>query len=110
MLGITMMIEAKEIIDAPEEFKHFCDNPNCPNHKLELNDERHYHDCESSAITVGSICGILQTHAYSVDIKTNYRLTGFFRKKVIYDVEKKIYYFCDICNFMTTFLKHTECS
>jgi hypothetical protein len=45
------------------EFKHFCDNPNCPNNKLEMNDEKHYHiDIDEGS--VGGICGILKTHSY----------------------------------------------
>ena len=48
------MISKKE-----KEFKHFCDNPNCPNHELELNDENHHHD------GIGSICGILKTHQHT---------------------------------------------
>ena len=40
-----------------KEFKHFCDNPNCPNHNLELNYEKHYHsdDIISEAVSKGLI-------------------------------------------------------
>ena len=46
-----------------KEFIHFCDNPNCPNHKLKMNYERHYYiDLDEGAI--GGVCGILKTHLY----------------------------------------------
>jgi len=79
-----------------KEVKHFCDNPNCPNHMLELNDEKHYHDVGSSAITVGSICGILKTHPYKVKkvIPISHRL--FFTCS--HEVITKTFHFCDICH------------
>ena len=87
-----------------DEFKHFCDNMECPNHSLELNDERHYHTGTDGC--VGGICGILQTHSYPVEVKTNYRDEGaLFRQKFVYDIEKKVYHFCDICNSMIKIYK-----
>jgi len=43
---------------------HFCENPICPNHNLELNDENHYHDTDADV--TGSICGILRTYPYAI--------------------------------------------
>ena len=80
-----------------KEIKHFCDNPNCPNHMLELNDEKHYHDVESSAITVGSICGILKTHPYYVKKVIPVGLT-FMGRGFSHKVITKTFHFCDICH------------
>lgn len=38
------MIEPEKVIKTSEEFKYFCDNPNCTNHKLELNSERNNYE------------------------------------------------------------------
>jgi len=84
-----------------KEFKHFCDNPNCPNHKLEMNDEKHYHidkDC------VGGICGILKTHRYYhkrvIPNKNTFLSRGFS-----HIVVEKEFYFCDNCKTAIDFYK-----
>jgi hypothetical protein len=89
-----------------EGFKNFCDNGTCPNHNLELNAERHYHIGSDPAF--GGICGILRTHPYAVEIKTNYRYKGIFANELIYDLETKVYHFCDNCNSMLEFYKYAE--
>ena len=82
-----------------KEVKHFCDNPKCPNHMLELNNEKHYHDVESSAITVGSICGILKTHPYYVKkVIPNIKTKAFLFKTCSHKVITKTFHFCDICH------------
>ena len=82
-----------------KEIKHFCDNPKCPNHNLAFRDDMHYHDVESSAITVGSICGILKTHPYIVKkvvpISKSY---AFIFKTTSHKVITKTFHFCDICH------------
>ncbi len=79
-----------------KEFKHFCDNPDCPNYDLELNDEKHYHD---DHVIVGSICGILKSHLYTIKKQRNKEVSKFiFWKKIIKEDFIKEIYLCDICN------------
>jgi len=76
-----------------KEFKHFCDNPKCPNHNLELNDEKHYHD------EIGSICGILKTHPYYIKkVIPIMDSKGFIFSSCSHKVIEKTFYFCDICH------------
>jgi hypothetical protein len=79
-----------------KEFTHFCDNPNCPNYDLELNDEKHYHD---DHVIVGAICGILKTHPYKVKKVIPIVQTGYFMfRTTSHTVVEKTFHFCDICH------------
>ncbi len=79
-----------------KEFIHFCDNPNCPNYDLELNDERHYHD---DHVIIGAICGILKTYPYKVKkVIPIIQLCYFIFRTTLHAVVEKTFYFCDICH------------
>lgn len=70
-----------------KEFKHFCDNPNCPNHKLELNYERQYNVDEG---------GILKTHLYFYK-KVIPLGTTFMSRGCSHTVITNEFNLCDIC-------------
>jgi hypothetical protein len=78
-----------------KEFIHFCDNPNCPNHKLEMNYERHYHVNIDEGAT-GGICGILKTHLYFYK-KTIPVNATFMSRGVSHTVITNEFNLCDIC-------------
>jgi len=87
------MSEKKE----KKEFKHFCDNPECPNHYLPLNNERHYHSGTEGAI--GGICGILKTHAYyKKTVIPTVQTFGFIFRTTSHTTIEKQFNFCDICH------------
>ena len=86
-----------------KEIKHFCDNPNCPNHMLELNDEEHYHVGIDKGV-VGGICGILKTHRYYFK-KVIPLKTSFFSKGISHTVITNIFYYCDNCKSAIDFYK-----
>lgn len=76
--------------------KKFCDNPNCPNHRLPLNDERHYHTEDEDVF--GAICGIVQSHIYEqVKVEKTYVYKWIIFKKRVNRIRVKHYNFCDIC-------------
>lgn len=77
-----------------KEFKHFCDNPNCPNHHLELNDEKHYHD---DHVIVGAICGILKTYYYRY--KKVIPGPTFMSRGCSHTVIVDEFHLCDICKY-----------
>lgn len=88
----------------------FCDNPLCPHHKLEMNDEKHYHDTDEGV--VGSICGILKTRLIQmkVDVAVKKKKFRFYKfiNVIEYKTTIKKYYFCDICYNMSILLKGIE--
>jgi len=85
-----------------KELKHFCDNPNCPNHNLELNDEKHYHT-EVDEGTIGGICGILKTHRYYH--KKVIPLSTFMGRGISHTVVEKEFHLCDICKSAIDYYK-----
>jgi hypothetical protein len=86
------------------EFKHFCDNPNCPNHNLPLNDEKHYHS--STEGVIGGNCGILQTHKYYYKkVVPITKSKNFIFQTTSHKVEEKIIHLCDICHGAVQFYK-----
>lgn len=86
----------KQYNDSAEITSHFCDNPNCPNHKLPMNDERHYHT--EDADVFGAKYSSVKTHSYKMI--SNFTITKsrwvIFKTKV--SIPSVHYFnFCDIC-------------
>lgn len=75
--------------------KHFCCNPICPNHEMELNLEKHYHTTDGA---IGGICGIVKTNKITVkkQITNNIKKWKFFNIRNHHEVSRD-YYFCDNC-------------
>ena len=86
---------------------HFCDNPVCPNHKLPMNDERHYHI--EDADVFGPICNIVKTHSYKhITYETTIRHNWLiFKGKVISPIIK-YFNFCDVCMSAINIIKRND--
>lgn len=75
---------------------NFCDNPCCPHHALELNDEKHYHSGDPGVVF--TIQGILRTHPINIEYtKTKKVKTHFFFNTVEETITTEEKHLCDIC-------------
>jgi hypothetical protein len=85
----------------------FCDNPMCPHHKLEMNDEKHYHSGDEGV--KNSIAGVLKTNLVKIKFSERIEKKKFRFYKFITIVEHKDrvkeYHFCDICYNIALLLK-----
>jgi hypothetical protein len=88
----------------------FCDNPMCPHHNLEMNDEKHYHSGDEGV--TGGICGILKTHLIKLKFleRTEKKKFKFFKYTTVVEYNNRIkeYHFCDICYNVALLLKGLE--
>lgn len=76
-----------------KEFKHFCDNPECPYHKFKMNYERQYIIEEDITDNTN---GILKTHLYfyrkTIPVKATFMSRG-----ISHTVIEDEFNLCDIC-------------
>lgn len=88
--------------------ERFCNNNYCPNSKLEMNNEKHYHNTDGA---IGGIYGVVKTHYVELKkIKEKYHpRQGIFKPKRLEKiVEIKKCHFCDTCYQMIKIIKEYE--